>query len=767
MSVCMVIIVIITDQTSYDNFNTKADRIYRITTINTLKYNRYVDRFATTAYPLAEELTTNYTILDDAVILNRLFLGLGMYNGININIYGLYASSSFFNVFDFVLEKGNPATALVEPFSIILTEDVARKFFGTEDPMGKTFQVENLGYFKVTGILKKTEDKSHIQFEALASASTIGLLENSGKIEKTINNWNRYTNSYVYVLIKKGVKSNVLQEILDRLSEERYYNNDTTKLVFIIQPLLKIVPGPLLGAEYGYFLRAPFIIFFICLGLIIILAASFNYTSMSIALAINRAKEIGIRKTFGANRKQIIIQFIIESIIVAFISLLLAIILLQLLLPLFSMMDIINPKQTIIMYFWFFVFAVITGVLSSIIPSIFISSFNPVKIIKSGGNISISGKLTFRRTLLFLQLSVSMVFMVSIILLSKQMKLMVGVNREFDEGLVYNVELKGNNLKKVSDYFTQVSGVEVVSGASQIPGMDITHKTKVKLNEQDENIEIDDFSVDKNYITAMGLELIAGSTFPFSPGDYDEHHLIVNESFMKKFELGYPVEAIGTMVILDDSIQVSICGVIKDYKYGDLLSNVSGSLILRNRPSWFTHAVLRINPVNIELRVDRLKKAWKEIDQFHEFNGELLSDELKYFITKRTNFNNIMHMVGFTTILATLIAFIGLLGMISVDLQKRKKEICIRKVFGSEHLDLIVCILKSYLKIFLIAGIFAAPIAFFVSNLWMQNLAYRVSPGLGDIMAGIFIVIVAGFSIVYQKTKNASNINPAQQLREE
>ena len=137
MSVCMVIIVIITDQTSYDNFNTKADRIYRITTINTLK------------------LTTNYTILDDAVILNRLFLGLGMFKDININIYGLYASSSFFNVFDFGLEKGNPATALVEPFSIILKEDVARKFFGTKDPMGKTFQVEKLGYFKVTGILKK------------------------------------------------------------------------------------------------------------------------------------------------------------------------------------------------------------------------------------------------------------------------------------------------------------------------------------------------------------------------------------------------------------------------------------------------------------------------------------------------------------------------------------------------------------------------------------------------------------------------------------
>ncbi|MQY80283.1 MAG: FtsX-like permease family protein [Bacteroidetes bacterium] len=189
------------------------------------------------------------------------------------------------------------------------------------------------------------------------SLLTIGLLENSGKIEKTINNWNRYKNSYVYVLLKKGVRSNVLQETLDRLSEERYYNNDTTKLVFIIKPLLKIVPGPLLGAEYGYFLRAPFIIFFVCLGLIIILAASFNYTSMSIALAINRAKEIGIRKTVGANRKQIIIQFIIESIIVAFISLLLAIILLQFLLPLFSMMDIINPKQTIIIYFWFVVFS--------------------------------------------------------------------------------------------------------------------------------------------------------------------------------------------------------------------------------------------------------------------------------------------------------------------------------------------------------------------------------------------------------------------------
>ena len=252
MSVCMLIIVVLMDQYSYDSHFTKKDRIYRVESIDSLS-KISLNRFASTAFPLAGELRNKVTGIEETAVFNNSFSGEGV-SGVNrIGIKGLYANSAVFKVFDFELIKGSAERILDDPFKIVLKEDVAQKFFGNEDPLGKTLQVDSIGNFTVAGIIKKTSKKSHIQFEALVSASTLESFERSRKAEKiTATDWNNFHSSYVYVLLSQKADKRDIQSTLDKISQEKYLDKEKINISFVLQPLPKIVPGPLRANELGF-----------------------------------------------------------------------------------------------------------------------------------------------------------------------------------------------------------------------------------------------------------------------------------------------------------------------------------------------------------------------------------------------------------------------------------------------------------------------------------------------------------------------------------
>ena len=764
MSVCMLIIVVILDQFSYDEIHTKKERIYRIQQVDSL--SEVPLKMASNPYALGIELRDNYAIAEKVVILNNSFGGEGLYKDTRLEFNGLYTSTAFFDVFDFKLQDGSVEEILDEPYTMVLSRETADKFFGDEDPIGKFIEIDTLGAYEVKGVMAKTNEKSHIQFEALISLSTLEILDQKRDEPRFVNNWTTSWGSWIYLLLYEDSDLGNIQQILDQISIEKYKDDDEHNLSFYLQPFDKIVPGPLLGNEIGVFLPKVFILFMAGLALVIIISAAFNYTSLSVARSMLRAREVGVRKTFGATRSQVIIQFLLEAVVIAVISLILAFALLQYLLPAFSGMQMmslleIRPEQNIKIYLWFLIFALVTGLLSGVLPAVFISAFKPVFVLKGITNIRFFSRITLRKILLVTQFVFSMVFIISILLIFKQMNFMINIDLGFDAEVVYDINLQGKDFSKVKAEYSQLPEVVNISASSHIPAEGNIWGVDIRLKTEDEKYEANYFSVDENYIETMGLDLIAGKNFPENMSTENEKFVIASEMTVEHFQLGTAQEAIGTTLILDDSTMVEIIGIIKNYQYAAVFLNLK-PMLLRYIPDRHRHAFLRLDSPNMTATVSKLERTWEKIDPYHDLNGDFLDGRIKFYYTF---FEDIMYTVGFATLLAIIIAGFGLLGMATYSTQTRMKEIGIRKVFGAEVNHIIFLVSKSYLWLMLIAAVIGGIIAYLVNNLWLQYLSKRVDFGIGTILAGVFIVVIVGLLTISSQTLKAAQTKPAKTLK--
>lgn len=765
MSVCMVILVVIQDQYSYDKMHTKSERIYRIQQVDSLSNMGL--KMASNPYALGTELRDKYALAEKIVILNSNFNGEGLYKDTRLAFNGLYTNTEFFDVFDFKLEGMSKEQILDEPYTMVLSSETAHKFFGEEDPIGKFIEVDSVAY-EVKGVVAKTNQKSHIQFEALISLSTLEIIDKRRDEPRFVNNWETGWGSWIYLLLHEEADLGNIQQILDQISLEKYKDLEDSNLSFYLQPLAKIVPGPLLGNELGMALPKVFILFMGGLALVIIISAAFNYTSLSVARSMLRAKEVGVRKTFGAARSQVIIQFLLEAAVIAVISLLMAIVLLQFLLPAFSGMQMmsmleIRPEQNIKIYLWFLIFALVTGLLAGALPAVFISAFRPIFVLKGISNVKFFSRIGLRKILLVTQFVFSMVFIISILLIFKQMNFMVHADLGFDAEVVYDIALQGKDFNKVKDEYSQLPEVLEVTASSHIPAEGNVWGVDVRKKIEDEKYDANYFSVDENFIETMGLELVAGRNFPENLSAENETFVIVSEMALDHFQLGSAQEALGETLILEDSTLVEVIGVIKDFQYLAVFLNMK-PLFLRYVPSAYQHAFLRLESPDISATVGKLERTWEKIDPDHDMDGDFLDDRVKYYYTF---FEDIMYTVGFATLLAIIIAGFGLLGMATYSTRTRQKEIGIRKVFGAEANHIVLLVSKSYLWLMGIAAVIGSIIAYLVNNLWLQNLAKSVDFGIGTILAGVFIVVFVGLLTISSQTLRAAHTRPAITLKDE
>jgi putative ABC transport system permease protein len=746
MSVCMLILVVIQDQYSYDRMHSKSDRIYRVQQVDSLATIGL--KIASNPYPLGTELRDNYAFAEKVVILNESFYGEGVYKDTRLGLDGLYTSTAFFDLFDFALMEGSAPGILDEPYTMVLSQETAKKFFGDEDPIGKFIEIDTLGAYEVKGVIEKTKKKSHIQFEALISLPTLELLDRRRSEPRFVDNWKTGWGSWIYLFLDEGADLESIQQALDQISIEKYRDDDETNYSFYLQPFHKIVPGPLLGNEIGVFLPRVFILFLGGLALVIIISAAFNYTSLSVARSMLRAREVGVRKTFGAYRSQVVIQFLVEALIISLISLFMAIVLLQFLLPAFSGMQMmsmleIRPEQNTGIYIWFLVFALVTGLLSGALPAFVISAFRPVAVLKGVTNMKFFSRITLRKILLVSQFVFSMVFIISILLIFKQMNFMVNAELGFDAEVVYDINLQGKDFQKVKQQFSQLPEVENITASSHVPSEGNVWGVDIRLKPEDEKFESHYFSVDEKYIETMGLELIAGRNFPENMSTENEKFVIANEMTIEQFHLGSPQEALGTTLILEDSTLVEIIGIVKDYQYIALFLPQK-PMLLRYLPASYRHAFLRLDSPDMIATIGKLEKTWDEIDPNHELDGDFLDGRIKYYYSF---FEDIMYTVGFATLLAIIIASFGLLGMATYSTRTRMKEIGVRKVFGAEVNQIVLLVSRSYL--------------------WLQNLSKSVDFGLGTIVAGILLVVVVGLLTISSQTLKAARTKPASTLRNE
>jgi len=766
LAVCMLIILVVQDQLSYDNFHKNRDRIYRIQSIDNLS-KISLNKYASTTWPLAKELKDNYPFIEDAVVLNSSFNGEGIYDEKRFQVSGFFATSSFFNLFDFKLKGNLESKPLDEPYSIILAEEVADKFFGDNDPVGKTIIFEKYGNLKVTGVIPKTTQKSHIQFEALISDATLPALEKENKIKNITDNWEGFYSNYVYILLNENARQSDLDTALVKTGKLKYPENGKVNISFYSTPISSIVPGPLLANEIGMFLPNAFVIFFAGLAIVIMFSAAFNYTSLSIARSLMRAKEYGIRKSFGASRGQLVSQILAEAVIIALISLFFAFIILQLLVPAFSGMRFmtllrIDPHQNLTSYLAYFLFAVITGLVAGLTPAIYVSSLNPIKVFKASSNIRLLKRVTFRKILLVAQYTFSIIFLISIILLYRQMSFMLNSELGFDRDVVYNIRLNDQEFSMVKDQFSQLPEVVSISAGSHVPGIGNFWSTGIKSKPEDESYDAAYFSVDPNYIKTMGINIIAGEDFPEDPAP-NSSLVVINRKAAEYFKFRSLQGAVGQNILIYDTIPVRVVGVVENYKYVALFLPLK-PLILRMNPEQYRIAVLRVNTQDTEATLAKFKTAWTSIDPNHELQGSFLDYEIKDYYGI---FGDVLYTVGFATILAVVVACLGLFGMATYSIQTRLKEVGVRKVFGSQSRNIALLIIRTFVIMLVIAAVIAAPLAYLINSTWLKFLAFHVTFGIGTLLTGIIIVFIIGIFTVLSQTLKAANSNPVDILKYE
>jgi putative ABC transport system permease protein len=764
ISLCLFVISLIFFMYGSDHFHEKKDRIYRVISQTITKHA--VHERATAPLPLAGELE-QIPGIETVVRIKKNFGGAAVYKEKGFLVNGLYADKDFFHVFSFELELGDPKMALVEPYSVVLTKKVAQKFFGNSDPTGKILSIQDVGDFTITAVLKDVSKfNTHMKFECLASMSTLVSLENQKKIYASLTNWKNLNDNYVYFLLDENTSPEAIEELLPGMVEKHYGDGDD-EYRYCLQALTKISPGKNLGNNLSTMpipTEAP--LFLSTVALIIMLIACFNYTNLSLAKALSRAKEVGIRKTIGANRFKIFTQFIGESITYALIALVIAFFLYKLLIPLFSQ-SILSHIQMENLGFGlissFVLFSLFIGFLAGFIPAVLISKFNPTEVLKDITKTKVFSRINLRRALVVIQFFISFIFIITTIVLFKQIQFQKNIDLGFQTENILNIELQGINYELFKQEVSNYPGISTVSASAFIPCTGTSWLENAKRSDEAEYIDIDFISIDNNFIPNFGLKLIAGKNFPVMAGPDRETFVILNELAVERFGFASPGDAIGKTIIFGKNTQLEVIGVVNNFLSRDT-QNPALAMAMRTVSEYFEYANLKITADDVEPVLLFLETKWKELSPYRPFRYRFFEDQLEDYYAGT---ENAKQGLGFITFLAVLIAFFGLLGMVIYDMEARVKEIGIRKIMGASVGDIIKLTSKSFVFLLLLAAALATPVAWFGNHMILQSIANRIELGFGIFAQGLLIMFALGFLIIFPQTIKAASKNPVDSLRYE
>lgn len=768
LSACLLMLSIIVVQYSYDAFHAGADRIYRINSIHHTGGD-FPHTFATATPALINFFEKNAPEIANTVVLKKGFSGDFRANERIIPAQGLYASEAFLQTFTFPLLSGNPETALQEPFSLILTESVAEKFFGEQDPIGQVMSLGDVGEFKVTGLMADPPTNTHIKFEVLASYETLLALDRQGKASIQPDDWQSLYDHYVYVKLQEGTEAAQLSAYFPQISQAYYQESDPIRAEFTYQPLRDITPAPTSQVvnQLAPAIPAMFIYFMAGLVLVVMLSACFNYTNLSVARALSRAKEVGIRKVVGARRRQLFLQFVSEAVIVSLLSLFFAVLMLQLLKPAFYKLLDEEGRQLISfatgysIYVYFGIFAVLVGLIAGVFPALLLSRFNPVQVLKKLSDVKVGGGMGWRKALITAQFVLSFVFLITTLIIYEQFQYAMNKDMGFTQENVLQIELQGNSYEQLSQLMRQHKDVQEVSAASYTLASGYLNGAYFKKS-ADDSLSIHYISVSPSFAENMELELVAGEDFSENTDPLREQFVVLNESAVEGLGYKMPVDAINELLTVDGQ-ELRVSGVVKDFHYMPVMQRIE-SFALRHKPDEFNHMQLKLSSTNIQATLGELEEMWQQIDQVHPFRAKFYDEQVAEALL---GFNILMKVIGYIAFLSISIACLGFLGISIYTAEIKMKEISIRKVLGAEVLQLSYFFMKSFLKLLLVALLIGLPLAYFGNTMWLENIAYRTEIGLGVMLMGAGSLLLLALLIVGSQAVKLAFINPVKTLRNE
>ncbi len=773
MSVCLVVICIIKDAHSYDLFHPNSGRTFRILT-EVQRKDGGTESYASSPYMVAKKLTEDYAQVELWTPMLLSFNGEAKADGKQLlSIQGMYSDASFFKMFGFELASGDPAVALNEPFCMVLTDEMAGKFFPNENAVGKEIEMPSLGTFKVTGVLKKAPGKSHLEFEALGSLATQLAMEKQPGAWNVTSDWRNYYGGFHYIRLQPGADVKTAELALAQIAKAKYADLELESrdgnYRFELQPLEDITPGRMLSQTSGFTIPTAGLWFLSGLALIIMLAAAFNYTNLTIARSLLRTKEVGVRKVLGATRGQVFWQITSEAVVTSLLALLLSYYIFKLgkvLLNQGATAEILNfmGQEDLAMFGWFLAFALGVGLFAGALPATVLSKTSPLQVLQKLQNVKFIQKFGLRKVLLGFQFTITLVFLFSLTIMHRQANFAIHQNFGFDKPQTLLVEMQGTPYDKLSAAFSRVKGVETISAISHPMGTFSDMSEDVRSDSVPEKTGIRFYFVDPNYVGHFGLTLLAGENFPENPSQQRELFALVNESFCERFKLGAPAEAVGKALTIGDSLQLVVKGVLKNFPFKPAFYSPGEPMFLRSQPAQLNVMNLELAGTDLTATMLELERTWKQIQPDRHFEAEFFDQRIRSNYAEMVSF---AWAIGFLGLLGMVIACMGLLGMTMYTVETKAKEISLRKILGASMSDLTMSLSKSYLVVLGIAALIATALTWLVGSQLLLEFEQRISMSPWLFLPGILVLgLIAGLTVSSQ-TIRAALADPAKSLRSE
>lgn len=681
--------------------------------------------------------------------------------------------SSFFDVFTIKFLKGDAKTALSDINSIVITESAARRYFGNEDPIGETLRMNNNDDVTVSGVIADVPAQSHFHYDFLLSYRRLSADANT--------NWGSY-NYYTYVKVFPGTDiqqfEDKIQEVHDRHTPENEHFSD-----FYTQPLLSIHLNSKLKWELEPNGDRLYVTIFAIIGIFILVIAAINYVNLATARSSLRAKEIGIRKVSGAQRKSLVIQLLMESVIMCTVGALIAAAMAWLLLPVVNDLTQkhlqINDNPTVLIYLASV--TVLIGFLAGIFPALYLSSFKPVAVLK-GFKLSDKGALNLRKSLVIAQFTISVSLIIGSLIIMEQMHYIQSANLGFDKDQVVVINNAGSLSTSDRNAFLnalrQLPGVEKAATSSTVLGRGF-NTTRLSARGSEQQQQLNFTSAGFDYLDVVGIDILKGRGFshdfpsdslnngiPGGPLNQRLGGIVINTQAAKEFGLGSPAEAVGKELVWDadgdTTYYVEVVGVAKDFHFTSLRNEIKpyGFLLTPRRQGNFT---IKLSG-NIPSTLNSLETLWKESFPEVPFEYLFLDDTINKLYAAESRFQKV-----FTTLVALgiIIACLGLFALAAFSAEQRVKEIGIRKVLGASVSQVVLLLSTDFLKLVLVSILISIPVAYYAMQTWLNGFAYRISLQWWIFAAAAVIALVIAFLTISSQAIRAAVADPAKSLRSE
>lgn len=770
LAVCMMISLWVLNECRYDRFHKNAGRIYRVE--RELFRDNLYSRWPITGGVYRQALIDDIPEVENAVRFWRRALVIKDHKNFRRQ-QGLYAvDNSIFKIFDFGLEEGDEETALTEPMTVVLTRENAMRYFGTEDAVGRSLPFEWNGRmvdFKVTGILKKVPTNSHIQFDMLISFASYPI--------EQFTNW-RANNLYTYVLLRKDASRRGVEEKLKifvaRRLEPSY--GDLLGQGRGIHDVLKMYLYPLTGihlhpsvnweAEPGGSIASVYA--FSLAAILILIIACLNFINLSTARAGKRAKEVGLRKTIGAGNQQLRRQFIQESLMLTFISLSLAFVLGELSVRAvnrifsgnLSMSLLFEPLNLAVIV----AAAVALGILAGLYPAFYLTRFEPAGVLKGGLYLG-KAKSRFRRNLVVIQFGVSIVIMIGMFTVSRQLHYIRTRSLGFDKANLVLLQIRSPWGDKTYESFRNEllrdPRIVAVSSAADAPGDALYGNGAVMRQDSNEAINMIYYTIGYDHVETYGMEMAAGRAFSRDFGTDAAGTVILNESAAKR--IGWtPAEAVGKKLILGGTKAAAlVVGVAKNFNYKSLRSEIEPMLIVLN-PDAVTQVSIRIKAADEAETLRYLREKWERAFPEDQFEFGFLDARIEKLYEGERTMRNISAVFSS---LSVLISCLGLLGLVSFTAEEKTKEIGIRKTLGASTGNVLLLLSGEFIKWIILANVLAWPLAWFLMNKWLENFAFKSDISWKVFVLTGFLTMSFGVITFIFQTLKAASANPSESMR--